>query len=891
MDDPEWRTSSVTIRCRIIGEQSEFNLTVNGCDAPEYIFEEVFLERNRHDIVEWALNSEANKLPLEGYLPFRRPRVPDPRDLYLFFPASQMVKQKCRLSMSPELAEPVRKVMMVAPQMLVLLFLDGLRDATGARGIAFAAATVNGTPVELNMVLSVYLDFQNLPLILEVVGQSSLASDAVPVPAPAAGLGPAQFQLSVLTYAGLVNLAADVGQGTLADNFGPYVADTLRKHPYFAGTHHRAWQSLYFDANGQALPSDAVVARLREPPAFLLGYAGPMSLPATVFAEDSLNLVSVPRSRFPDPEGCFEAYLVLLRRLRGRGRLGDRLRAVIPFAPFHAAFARLSSGMLFTGTDAIVIRETFRSCIAQWASEDLGRALTRLGCLLSNLVRLAEPAASVTALFAPSWGPFDPVPLEIALIRPTVSVVEHEGHYWLTLGQSRLFDPVGLVDSAAPALTRKAAADVAFPLCTKQLTVVLVDVSGTMATVVPQLGIRKLHAAQQCFDRFWDTALHFRTDAVFGAGFFPSNNDAATVLFSAAPFALQPRFRARGRGSIWSALNATLREIREIRDIKRLKKKRILLITDGEVQINEARFDIANKLVRDAVFLDAIIFETAHRGTTDPVELEARGSIVPLCHLTGGRAYLPNSIDEALSLCQREEFVDLSFRRKALLRRAPLTPEQMQLYFLPPQLEFNGQYPEYPLFGQPQKVFLELGTPGSSFREARIAEEFTVAREAGFHVYGTARKRGEAESDIWQAFVNGPPVDGEPVLWNLLVTFPGDYPYAPPVFRFLVIPPLIDVATNGRVFLREFNRYVPGVRVAELLKAIERLPVDRTARPKEVNREKWLKRLSNQAQKVKPFPIKKIADAYVQPWGLDTPAPVGVKAIIACDEDFLMYEK
>jgi hypothetical protein len=89
---------------------------------------------------------------------------------------------------------------------------------------------------------------------------------------------------------------------------------------------------------------------------------------------------------------------------------------------------------------------------------------------------------------------------------------------------------------------------------------------------------------------------------------------------------------------------------------------------------------------------------------------------------------------------------------------------------------------------------------GEIFREKRIAEEFAIARGAGFHGYGTAKTQiSGAASDLWH-------------LWICSWTFPSDYLFVDPVFRFLVKPPVKDVNECGRVIVTRL-KYVPGMRV------------------------------------------------------------------------------
>jgi hypothetical protein len=56
-----------------------------------------------------------------------------------------------------------------------------------------------------------------------------------------------------------------------------------------------------------------------------------------------------------------------------------------------------------------------------------------------------------------------------------------------------------------------------------------------------------------------------------------------------------------------------------------------------------------------------------------------------------------------------------------------------------------------------------------------------------------------------------------------LIQFRYDYPYSPPVFRFLSIPPLVNVSAIGRVRSTLIDRYHMRFHIATILLSIQRL--------------------------------------------------------------------
>jgi hypothetical protein len=63
-------------------------------------------------------------------------------------------------------------------------------------------------------------------------------------------------------------------------------------------------------------------------------------------------------------------------------------------------------------------------------------------------------------------------------------------------------------------------------------------------------------------------------------------------------------------------------------------------------------------------------------------------------------------------------------------------------------------------------------------------------------------------------------------LWDLLVTFPFDYPFVAPVFRFLAPPPLVHVTEHGRLMKSSLPDYTSGTRIAQLLLTIAEFETD-----------------------------------------------------------------
>jgi ubiquitin-protein ligase len=97
-------------------------------------------------------------------------------------------------------------------------------------------------------------------------------------------------------------------------------------------------------------------------------------------------------------------------------------------------------------------------------------------------------------------------------------------------------------------------------------------------------------------------------------------------------------------------------------------------------------------------------------------------------------------------------------------------------------------------------------------------------------LYGGAPKSFQAfpvdgKKAVWRVFLEAPlnRDGGRDVCWDLAVSFPRDYPYDCPVFRFVAIPDIPNVSETGRVDCRALRSYHPRMRVAALLVAVREL--------------------------------------------------------------------
>jgi hypothetical protein len=270
--------------------------------------------------------------------------------------------------------------------------------------------------------------------------------------------------------------------------------------------------------------------------------------------------------------------------------------------------------------------------------------------------------------------------------------------------------------------------------------------------------------------------------AAFGFSVFTA--DGASPIAWEIPIVVSDRPVVRG--SISLALNSILDQLLMNKDCVPLKK-RVFLITDG-LSKNDGMTEVANRCITSRVIVDGVILS------------ERFPMVAALCMVTGGYAF-----NHRLCPIDEEEFVDLNLRRTA----SNLTQvDQRLLISMRDTLTFSsGLSFADPL---PQTEFVSEFPPplSSDYRLKRISNEFfRCKRFQKVLVFQTCRS-----ADIWRVFLSA--LD---VLWDLAVTFPPDYPAAPPLFRFIAKPG--GVPRSGRVRL---PRYHPRMRIVEMLEAIRR---------------------------------------------------------------------
>ena len=299
---------------------------------------------------------------------------------------------------------------------------------------------------------------------------------------------------------------------------------------------------------------------------------------------------------------------------------------------------------------------------------------------------------------------------------------------------------------------------------------------------------------------------------------------------------------------LWDAIdeaaNNLIAEFYDVRTTPRVQKyayarMRILVISDGDDRRSEQMdYKLVEKLVSSRIIVDAIVLNTK--------DLDECKTLAVLCHMTGGVAIRPETVEEGFSIIERESFLMLDCRKSMPMTKGPFTPEYIRE--AEQSVVFDKEIPNFRVVQAiraqndalvtPRQTVCNIRTDGLETHRKRILTElYTAALTQEADIITAERPDGQKvvlnDKDIriytkkgdyeqWRVFLKGP--DDTPYAdkwWSLVVTFPRGYPYCSPVVRFLSVPYHLNVSDEGRIGVDIIERkYVPSMSVVQILKSI-----------------------------------------------------------------------
>lgn len=363
----------------------------------------------------------------------------------------------------------------------------------------------------------------------------------------------------------------------------------------------------------------------------------------------------------------------------------------------------------------------------------------------------------------------------------------------------------------------------------QQITMVLIDQSGSMASSFGNGNDMSRDSIAKQFLTSWASkSFGYRISSLQGLISFATD---VTVKSELSP--LIPDFeksvmdtKPGGWTSLWPAIKQAAemlvaKQTDPVTHQNKFKKAalRILVLTDGVNYGNDmTQYDVLPYLIEHNIIVDAVIVSW----------YSSSKDLCVLSQLTGGLAFRPQTVEEGIALFEKEALLCISYRETP----KPFTGEVTKAHFesLVSNLALDTE-PKNKLIMQ-ARARKPLMTPRcavkgldgtSQSRLRRIAKELRIAHrweDQEVKVYPI-----EDLADVWRIYIKGP--EGtlyENKWWDLFATFPENYPFSPPVFRFITVPFHINISDEGRICMNTLGSdYSSSTNVMELIANIKAL--------------------------------------------------------------------
>lgn len=246
---------------------------------------------------------------------------------------------------------------------------------------------------------------------------------------------------------------------------------------------------------------------------------------------------------------------------------------------------------------------------------------------------------------------------------------------------------------------------------------------------------------------------------------------------------------------------------------------RMLVLTDGDNCGDDTKpYDILPYLIENNIVVDTIITGV----------YESSDNMCTLSHLTGGLAFKPLTVEEGVALFEKEALLSITYREKPrpfadTINEGVFNSYNKNLFYdKEPKNTIIIQAKQRQPLMTPRAAVKGLdGT--SQNRLKRISKELRIAHrweDKDVKVYPV-----ENLVDRWRIYIKGPESTlYENKWWDIYATFPENYPYSPPVFRFITVPYHINISDEGRICMNSLGSdYSSSMNVMELIANIKAL--------------------------------------------------------------------
>jgi hypothetical protein len=242
-----------------------------------------------------------------------------------------------------------------------------------------------------------------------------------------------------------------------------------------------------------------------------------------------------------------------------------------------------------------------------------------------------------------------------------------------------------------------------------------------------------------------------------------------------------------------------------------------LVLTDGHdfnAFVASKQSEVCQLLNDKNIVLDIILTGNAiGEAQASKFESTALNFLFPLCYSSRGRMFHPLNEGELkgiTKLLNSEAFANLRVRMLLLAPRILNVAEITHLHELQRELlVFVRDVPvDIPFRQSDTRVeiddeFTVNDGVASPYGRERIAAEILERKQSGYPIWVIKNKVGH-----FRVLILAPLEvhdDSFTVYWDLAMSFPPDYPYCNPVFRFLSVPPLKSVSPLGLITVTQHS--------------------------------------------------------------------------------------
>lgn len=269
---------------------------------------------------------------------------------------------------------------------------------------------------------------------------------------------------------------------------------------------------------------------------------------------------------------------------------------------------------------------------------------------------------------------------------------------------------------------------------------------------------------------------------------------------------------------------------------------RIIVISAGEDNGSYSNIEtIAKKTIEKRIIIDSILLNTNDKCK----------ELATLCHISGGLAFNPKTINEGLNIFVKNAFLNINNRvenknpliqddrktRPKIIKVNQINAEFIQKAIKESNFDTNID-DKSTIISIAESRFATPSHVCSINRTTKILQPRNrrILRELHYAALITDKNSSDYDPDIiilpfkscidiWHVYIKSDELTPYKGKWfSIRVTFPELYPYEPPNIKFISIPYHLNVSFDGHVCMDILNKcYTPSLHVADIIQQLKEL--------------------------------------------------------------------